>query len=353
MTIFFDNIFTTENAQTSIRTRVQDALPNHEGLINIYYKPVSGRNKGKRTKVSFEGKTKRLVSYLSGVAERSNGEIVKKDKIGTLWDDLSWSSISLQGGIAYPNGKKPVALISRMLDLCFAEEEDGLVLDFFAGSGSTAHACLLKSLNNNQKISSISIQLPEKIKDKDKDKYYSSDDLSFIDNVCDIAKARINFVIRSFKSQARQRGTSPDLGLKIFRLDTSNLKLWDSSMKELKELEASLTDAVDYIKHDRSQDDLLFELLLKCGLDLTVPIETRIVAGNKQIYSIGLGKLVVCLDTDITTEVAEAIALLNEEDPPEDGMRVILRDEGFKDNVDKTNSIITLKSRGITNVKSL
>ena len=139
----------------------------------------------------------------------------------------------------------------------------------------------------------------------------------------------------------------------MFRLDTSNLKRWDSSITSVEEVEVRLTDAVDYIKADRSpEDDLLFELLLKYGLDLAVPIEPRTV-GNKQIYSIGEGKLVVCLDTDITTEVAEAIALLNEEDPPEGGMRVVFLDAGFKDDCAKTNSIITLKSRGITDVKSL
>jgi adenine-specific DNA-methyltransferase len=128
---YFDQILTTENAQTSIRERVKNAAPNYDGLINIYYKPISGKNKGKRTKVSFIGKTKRLISYLSGVCEKSSEGIIKKDKIGTLWNDLSWSSVALEGSVPYPNGKKPIKFIERLIELCFKGGEKGIVLDFF------------------------------------------------------------------------------------------------------------------------------------------------------------------------------------------------------------------------------
>ena len=186
---YYEKVFTTENAQTSIRDRVKEALPNFNGLINIYYSPVSGRNKGIKSKVSFEGATKRLISYLENVSEKTNGKIIKKDIIGTLWSDLSWSSVSSEGGLAYPNGKKPIDLIKRMLLLTSSETKDDIILDFFAGSGSTAHAVIdLNSIDfGNRK--SISIQIDEPISAKDKKEYYSETNFKVI---FDITKERLN-----------------------------------------------------------------------------------------------------------------------------------------------------------------
>ena len=186
---YYEKVYTTENAQTSIRDRVKEALPDFNGLINIYYYPVSGRNKGVKTKVSFEGATKRLISYLENVSEKKNGKIIKKDIIGTLWSDLSWSSVSSEGGLAYPNGKKPIDLIKRMLLLTSSEAKDDIILDFFAGSGSTAHAVIdLNSIDfGNRK--SISIQIDEPISAKDKKEYYSETNFKVI---FDITKERLN-----------------------------------------------------------------------------------------------------------------------------------------------------------------
>jgi len=108
---------------------------------------------------------------------------------------------------------------------------------------------------------------------------------------------------------------------------------------------------VDYIKNERSSEDLLYELLLKYGLDLTVPIETCTIAG-KIVYSIGMGALVVCLDKDIDMEVVNGIGALKDELNPEI-MRVVFKDDGFEDDVVKTNALQTLKRYGIEDIKSL
>ena len=102
---YFDRIFTTENAQTSIRTRVKEATSDDYELIHAKYVPVSGKNKGKKITVGFIGSTRRLVSFLNNVAFKQDNEIIKKDKVGTLWDDMSWSSVHLEGGVKYNNGK--------------------------------------------------------------------------------------------------------------------------------------------------------------------------------------------------------------------------------------------------------
>lgn len=137
---YIDKIFTTENAQTSIRQRVKDAVGQNDDYFIARYKPVSGRNKGKTIEVGFIGSTKRLVSFLKVTCLVEKGKVYKLEKIGTLWDDLSWSSISGEGGVSFPSGKKPIALIERLISM--HPNKNAQVLDFFAGSASTGHAVI-------------------------------------------------------------------------------------------------------------------------------------------------------------------------------------------------------------------
>lgn len=132
---YLDKIFTLENAQTSIRNRVMEATDEDNTFYSIEYIPKSGKNKGKLTEVAFIGKTKRLVSYLHANCEKIKGRDYKKIKVGSLWDDLSWSSVSNEGGVRLKNGKKPEKLIQRIVRL--ATESSDTVLDFFLASGTT------------------------------------------------------------------------------------------------------------------------------------------------------------------------------------------------------------------------
>lgn len=137
---YINDIFTTENAQTSIRQRVIDAVGEEDEYYIARYVPVSGRNKGKVTEVGFIGKSKRLVSYLKHTCSIEEDGVYKLDKKGTLWDDLSWSSVSSEGGVPFPAGKKPISLLKRIIAMY--PSNDSTILDFFAGSGSTGHATL-------------------------------------------------------------------------------------------------------------------------------------------------------------------------------------------------------------------
>mgnify|MGYP006339945203 CR=1 FL=1 len=230
---YYEKVFTTENAQTSIRDRVKEALPNFSGLINIYYCPVSGRNKGVKTKVSFEGATKRLISYLENVSEKSNGKIIKKDMIGTLWSDLSWSSVSTEGGITYPNGKKPIELIKRMLVLTSSDIKDDIILDFFAGSGSTAHAVMDLNAIDFGKRKSVSIQIDELISIKDKKEYYSETDFKVI---FDITKERLIRSANKIKENVAEKIQLKEIEIKTLQ---GKLDLEDKS-KKIKQLQAEI-----------------------------------------------------------------------------------------------------------------
>lgn len=136
---YLDRIFTTENAQTSIRGRVRKAI-NDGGYTIARYIPISGKNKGKLTDVGFIGKKKRLVSFLSSTTYVEGGQIYKTEKAGTLWDDISWSSIKNEGEIEFPNGKKPEKLLQRIISS--ATLKNDVVVDFFMGSASTQATAL-------------------------------------------------------------------------------------------------------------------------------------------------------------------------------------------------------------------
>ena len=133
---YIDSICTTENAQTSIRTRVREATDEDDNLYSIEYYPVSGRNKGKLTTVYFVGGSKRLVSWFKNVTVMEDGVLYKREKTGSLWDNLNWNNVNREGGVVFSGGKKPEVLIEKIMDL--ATNPGDLVLDSFLGSGTTA-----------------------------------------------------------------------------------------------------------------------------------------------------------------------------------------------------------------------
>lgn len=133
---YIDSICTTENAQTSIRTRVREATDEDDNLYSIEYYPVSGRNKGKLTTVYFVGGSKRLVSWFKNVTVKENGVLYKREKTGSLWDTLNWNNVNREGGVVFSGGKKPEVLLEKILEL--TTDPGDLVLDSFLGSGTTA-----------------------------------------------------------------------------------------------------------------------------------------------------------------------------------------------------------------------
>ena len=139
-----------------------------------------------------------------------------------------------------------------------------------------------------------------------------------------------------------------DLGFRTFQLAKSNIHTWDADFDSLEQV---LRQSIESIKPDRSAEDVLYEILLKYGIELTVPVETEIV-NDKKVFVVGAGALIVCLDDDITSEVVEGIAKLKDELDPE-ATQVVFKDAGFADSNVKTNAIQILKQAGIDDVKSI
>jgi len=181
-------------------------------------------------------------------------------------------------------------------------------------------------------------------------------------NIAEIGKERIRRVIRKMETEHSEKAQGSqdsflkrledtpelDLGFKVFKLDASNIKPWDADFDNLK---TALFDAVENIKPERTEADVLYELLLKYGLDLAVPIEERKI-DRKTVYIIGAGALIVCLDKKINLKVVEGIAALKDELKPEI-MRVVFKDSGFADDVVKTNAVQILRQAEIEDVKTL
>lgn len=233
---------------------------------------------------------------------------------------------------------KPTRLIRQTLKL--STDDNDIILDFFAGSGTTAHSAMKLNAEDGGNRRCISVQLPEPCDEK------SEAFKAGYKTIAEISKERIR---RAAKKIAEENPEyKGDLGFKVFKLDSSNIKSWDADFTNV---EQSLLDAVDNIKSDRSSEDLLYEILLKYGLDLTLPIETRDV-GGKRAYVLGYGALIICLDDDVTQDTVSAIAALKEEFNS-DITRVVFKDGGFANDVVKTNAIQTLKQHGIDDVKSV
>ncbi|EAQ53537.1 site-specific DNA-methyltransferase [Vibrio sp. MED222] len=219
---------------------------------------------------------------------------------------------------------KPVSLISRILDI--GADKDSIVLDFFAGSGTTAHAVMEKNITDEGTRRFITVQLPEPTGKKD------------FEYISDFTYERIHRASESLGYNDPMK----------FKLDETNIRPWDADFDNLEQV---LQQATESIKADRSSEDVLYEIFLKYGYDLTTPVETEVVNG-KTVYVVGAGALIVCLDDEITGETVESIAKLKEELDPET-TQVVFKDAGFADSNVKTNAIQILKQAGIDDVKSI
>nr|WP_243187020.1 site-specific DNA-methyltransferase [Clostridium muellerianum] len=157
---YFSKICSSTNSQSSIRKRVIKGTNDYRGLISIEYVPKTGKNKSKLTTKYYINS--RIVIWLSDVAYRKNNKIYKKEKLGTLWDDVSWNGISSEGGVTFSSGKKPLKFIKRIVSMC---DSNGIFIDFFAGSGTLGQAILEMNREDNGKrqfiLSNIGRETPE------------------------------------------------------------------------------------------------------------------------------------------------------------------------------------------------
>ena len=226
--------------------------------------------------------------------------------------------VSLFGDKGVFDGPKPVRLLERLITLANLKE-DSIVLDFFSGSATTAHAVMKKNAEKAKHSRFIMVQLPEEVSDKKKDQGYK--------NICEIGKERIRRAGAKIKADSPLTTQHLDTGFRVLKLDSSNMKDVFYSPKETSQLE--LFTLVDNVKDDRTSEDLLFQVMLELSATLDSKIEESVVDG-KTIYNVAEGYLVACFDQEVSDDVVKAIAKMQP-------TYAVLRDTSLVDDATATN----------------
>jgi adenine-specific DNA-methyltransferase len=236
---------------------------------------------------------------------------------------------------------KSTELIKRFINVGMQKED--IILDFFAGAATTAHAILELNKKDGGNFKFIMVQLPEPTEEN------SEAHKAGYKTIADIGKERIRRVIKKIKDeQEKKKGLfsgekpQPDLGFKVFKLQPSNFKLWDGDVaKDEEAIKKQIALFVEHINPQSSPEDILYEILLKSGFPLTTKIEKTVLA-EKDVFSIADCSMLICLEKDLTPEIIKAMAEMKP-------VRVVCLDEGFKGNDQlKTNAVQIMKTRNIT-----
>jgi adenine-specific DNA-methyltransferase len=257
-------------------------------------------------------------------------------------------------GAAVFDFPKDESVLRQFVDMATESCSSDFVLDFFAGSGSTAHAVLDLNKQDNGNRKFILVQLPEPTGRKD------------YPTIADITKERVRRVIKKLNDEDAGKldleGAKPqDRGFKVFKLSESNFKPWDAEApKDAESLSQLLDLHVEHIREGRTADDLLYELLLKSGFPLSVKCDVfsfqqgefklntePLNTAHSPIISIADGAMLICLEQELTLELIRAMA----ERKPE---RVVCLDAGFAGNDQlKANAVQIFKTKGVTSFKTI
>jgi adenine-specific DNA-methyltransferase len=247
---------------------------------------------------------------------------------------------------------KPVQLIQRMLE--HGTDGEALVLDFFAGSGTTGHAVLAQNAVDLGKRRYIVVQLPEPLDVTDTTQQGAADFCDLLGkphSIAELTKERLRRAGKKIREENPMFGG--DTGFRVFKLDTSNIRAWNPDQVNL---EKTLLDHEEHIQSGRTEGDIVYELLLKLGLDLCVPIESRTITG-KTVGAIGGGVLVTCLAEHIAAveveDLAQGIVTWHQSLSPAGNTTCVFRDSAFENDIAKSNLAAILEQYGITNLRSL
>ena len=228
-------------------------------------------------------------------------------------------------GKKYFDYPKPVTLIERCLQLY--SDKDSIILDFFSGSGTTAHAVMQLNAEDGGNRKYIMVQLPEETPED------SEARKAGYNTIPDIAKERIRRAGKKIKEESPSTTADLDTGFRVFRLDEGNYEDVERSPNDINQAQLDLF--LDNIKTDRNELDLLFGCMLDWGVQLSLPMEQEEVDG-KTIYTVNDGDLVACFAEGVTENVVKAMA-------GKMPLRVIFRDSCFDKDADKINIYETFK----------
>lgn len=290
--------------------------------------------------------------YLDSLDGRTPETILFGKEVGTTRDAAGEIKKLFDNQVPFDT-PKPTTLIKHLIELSGAGAHD-IVLDFFAGSGTTTEAVWRFNAANQQRLRSVLVQLPEPLDPENKDQKAAADYCKRIKrptNIAELTKERLSRASRQVISESPL--LTSDVGFRVYKLATSNIRAWEPDAADLA---SSLLKNAEHLVQGRKEQDVLYELLLKLGLDLCVPIEAKTIAG-KSVHAIGGGALIVCLADGLTKEVIEQLAsgivAWRAALAPAVDTRVVFKDSGFTDDIAKTNMAAILNQNGISDVRSL
>ncbi|MGK0575999.1 site-specific DNA-methyltransferase [Macrococcus capreoli] len=278
---------------------------------------------------------------------------LKRRTVSTWWDDVSLTSTATTKlkkvmGIETFDTPKPIELLNKLLQMFTFKDENAYILDFFSGSATTAHAVMQFNAEYGGNRKFILVQLPEKLHENS-DAYKAG-----YRTICDIGEERIRRAGELVKKELIEKNEKAgmldeglvdpeklDIGFKVLKLDKSNIREWNSDFEDI---EDNLFAFEDVFVEGRTELDVVYEIMLKNGLELTYSVD-EVEVGGKNIYDVAAGNLFICLNDEIDNNIAQAI-IDKRNDYGIETSTVVFKDAGFKNDSDKLNVIEILKDSG-------
>jgi len=280
-------------------------------------------------------------------------EAVKRGKVSkTLWDDIGTTTTGtfeikeLFNKCNIFSNPKPVNLLKKIIQLGDHTKE-GIILDFFAGSGTTAHAVMNLNKEDGGNRKYICVQLPEPVPENT-EAYKVG-----YKTIADIGKERIRRAVKKIKEETTQQNlleenkNNLDLGFRVFKLDKSNFKIWEEQdLKNKQATEQTELQLEAFINPKSSEEDLLYEILIKAGYKLTTPVKSLKIA-DKKVYSVENKAFLICLENSFTKDLIIEMAKLRP-------VRIVCLDLAFenKDQL-KTNAVQLFRSFGVIDFETV
>ncbi|OJU14202.1 MAG: hypothetical protein BGN88_14120 [Clostridiales bacterium 43-6] len=313
-------------------------------------------NKEKMNQLIIEGRVGFRLSTGTPFLKRYLSEVREGSTFATLIEDIDLEGVGTsqtsakevkflfnQDVFEFP---KPVNLIKKFITS--GSSKSDIILDFFSGSATTAHAVMQLNAEDGGNRKFIMVQLPE-LTDESSEAYKAG-----YKNICEIGKDRIRRAGEQIKQDLIEKKNKAGLlddnivdpetfdnGFKVFKLESTNIIPWDGTIKFD---ENTIFSQTEVIKEDRTSLDVLYEIMLKYGV-FDKPVE-EIKVNGKTMYSIAKGYLIVCLDNNISLEDVKEIGKLKPRN-------VIFKESGFRNDNDKINATYTLEKLGVEEVKSI
>jgi len=346
-TLFYPIYFDTKNSLIS--------LEKNEAYIEIIPKLEDGSlGRWRWSKEKVQNEFNLLVCRLVSRGSSKEYDVFQKDYLSDE-KELKYKDFWFEKEINYDRSSseirdlfdqklfdysKPIYLIDKIVKMIKFLPQSNYILDFFSGSATTAHAVLKLNAEDGGNRKFIMVQLPEKT-EEDSEAYKAG-----YQNICEIGKERIRRAGEKVKQEMLVKDASADVskldvGFKVYKLDSTNIKPWDGTQ----DINQMLIEASgNVVKKDRTDLDVVHELMLMYGVFNEEVEEIKI--NGKTLYSIGEHFLVVCLFKSITKQDIEAIIKLKPKN-------VIFNDAGFENDNVKINAELTLKNHGVEDIKSL